>query len=122
ALLLFGRRHRGYPRGAREADGASSDGVALDDPPAQRYSAQEHSSLFPRCWPSRSRGVPCEPLDAPENLPKEVPRQVAIGQLQRAGSWTRGERRSASNPVSRRARLKYWTLTGATRAAIYVST
>ena len=33
-------------------------------------------------WGARSRGVPRESLDAPENLPKEGPRQVALGQLQ----------------------------------------
>jgi hypothetical protein len=35
-----------------------------------------------RVQPSRSRGVPGESLDAPENLPKEGPRQVAFGHLQ----------------------------------------
>jgi hypothetical protein len=31
----------------------------------------------------RSRGVPPQPLDALENLPKERPGQVAFGELQR---------------------------------------
>jgi hypothetical protein len=31
---------------------------------------------------SRSRGVPRESLDAPENLPKQPRGQVALGQLQ----------------------------------------
>src|SRR5207244_4772055 len=33
-------------------------------------------------WSSRSRLMPCEPLDALKNLTKEVPRQVAFGKLQ----------------------------------------
>jgi hypothetical protein len=47
------------------------------------------ASRRPRCsWPphpvrcSRSRRVPGESLDSPENLPKEAPRQVALGQLE----------------------------------------
>src|SRR5438093_1298493 len=32
-------------------------------------------------WSSRSRLMPCEPLDALKNLTKEVPRQVAFGKL-----------------------------------------
>src|SRR2546425_5844041 len=71
----------GCPRGARETDGPSSED-------SRRPSCRE--KLPPRCAvslslrvrPSRSRGVPCESLDAPENLPKEGPRQVAVSQLQ----------------------------------------
>jgi hypothetical protein len=32
-------------------------------------------------WGSRSRRMPRESIDTPENLPKEAPRQVALGQL-----------------------------------------
>src|SRR5713101_6528250 len=72
------------PRGAREADGPIFRRFALGDHPVKRYSRQERSvSLSLRVRPSRSRGVPCEPLDAAENLPKEGSRQVAFGKLQR---------------------------------------
>ncbi len=62
----------GCPRGAREADGPIFRRFALGDHPAERYSRQERSvALSLRVRPSRSRGVPCESLDAPENLAKE---------------------------------------------------
>src|SRR5438094_4715572 len=55
----------------------------LGNPPAQRYSRPERSAFLPlRARPSRSRGVPCESLDAPDNLPKKSRRQVALRQLQ----------------------------------------
>src|SRR5437867_6991507 len=56
---------------------------ALGTPPAQRYSRPERAAFLPRpARPSRSRGVPCESLDAPDNLPKKSRRQVALRQLQ----------------------------------------
>jgi hypothetical protein len=91
-LLPFGRRHLGRPRGAREADGRSSDGLrsattrpretpAKSSPfPSPSASGRlDHASVFmvSEC----SRGVPCESLDVAENLSKEGPRQVAFGQL-----------------------------------------
>src|SRR2546428_5870643 len=33
-------------------------------------------------WGSRSRRMPCEPLDAPDDLRKQALRQLAFGQLQ----------------------------------------
>src|SRR5438094_10001773 len=55
----------------------------LGNPPAQRYSRPERSAFLPlRARPSRSCGVPCESLDAPDNLPKKSRRQVALRQLQ----------------------------------------
>src|SRR5256885_10155267 len=44
--------------------------------------ATEPSSVGICDLPSRSRGVPCESLDAPDNLPKKSRRQVALRQLQ----------------------------------------
>src|SRR5436309_2502086 len=40
------------------------------------------SPLLHPTWGSQSRGAPRESLDALENLTKEVPRQVAFGELQ----------------------------------------
>src|SRR2546428_12224635 len=76
-------RHMGRSRGAREADGPSSEGL----PSATlrpRDTPAKSAPLFPslRARPSRSRGVPCESLDAPDNLPKKSRRQVALRQLQ----------------------------------------
>src|SRR5713101_6122578 len=76
-------RHMGRSRGAREADGPSSEGL----PSATlrpRDTPAKCAPLFPslRARPSRSRGVPCEALDAPDNLSKKSRRQVALRQLQ----------------------------------------
>jgi uncharacterized protein (DUF2141 family) len=49
-----------------------------------RYSVRfdaRSSSPSHRVWGSRSGGVPRESLDAPEDLPKQAPCQVALGQL-----------------------------------------
>jgi hypothetical protein len=73
----------GCPRGAREARRPIFRRFALGDHPVERYSRQERSaSLSLRVRPSRSRWVPRESLDAPEDLPKERRRQVALRQLQ----------------------------------------
>src|SRR5437667_7365023 len=75
---------------------------ALGDHPAERYSRQECSvSLSLRVRPSRSRGVPCESLDAPENQPKRTclfcrhsswaSRLVALGRAYGARNVEHGE-------------------------------
>src|SRR4029453_10269339 len=76
-------RPTGPSRGAREADGPSSEAVpSATIRPRDTPTRNAPFSLSLRVRPSRSRGVPCESLDARDNLPKEAPRQVAFGQLQ----------------------------------------
>src|SRR5215467_7657465 len=79
--------HGQSPRGAREAGRPIFRRFAIGDHLAERYFRHERfaaPSLHVR--PSRSGGVPCESLDAPETLPKDRPRQVAFGQTALATS------------------------------------
>jgi hypothetical protein len=74
-------RPTGRCRGAREADGPSSKAVpSATIRPRDTPTRNAPFSLSLRVRPSRSRGVPCESLDARDNLP--APRQVAFGQPQ----------------------------------------
>src|SRR5262249_5829674 len=44
--------------------------------------SRRRQTCSPPGWSDWSRRMPGEPLDAPENLPKEAARQVAFGKLQ----------------------------------------
>src|SRR5712664_1156991 len=76
-------RHTGRSRGAREADGPSSEGLpsATIRP---RDTPAKSAPLSPPSVPGLldHSGTPCESLDASENLSKKSRRQVALRQLQ----------------------------------------
>jgi hypothetical protein len=92
SLLPFGRRHMGCPRGAREADGPSSEGLLSATIRPRDTPAKSARFLSPlRVRPSRSRRMPPEPRDATEDLPKERRCQVALGQLQNEVSGVSNE-------------------------------
>src|SRR5438876_3639904 len=79
-LRLRNRRQRSFSRRPR-ADPASSEGwrpattLRRDTPAGVDLALRLGQS-------ARSRRMPSESLDAPENLPKEALRQVALGQLE----------------------------------------
>src|SRR5262245_15168745 len=74
-ILMAAQKH--YPDRSSyssEAEGSSSKGCPRG-PSAERHS-RKSASVSLRVGPSRSRRVPRESLDPPENLPKEGPGQM----------------------------------------------
>src|SRR6266850_5764141 len=117
-VLPLGMRHTGRSRGILEADGPSSEGLPSHLSGPEMLPARALRFPLLRARPSRSHGVPCEALDAPENLPAEALCQVALGKLEdevpdmpdqappvlKSRSWCRSRRSSNSRVTAARRR------------------
>jgi hypothetical protein len=80
ALPPVRNRHQGPSRDSALLAPRVPRSAPLGDPP-QRDPGQRRS-CFPSGQSARSRRMPRESLDTPEDLPKESRCQVALGQLQ----------------------------------------
>lgn len=83
--------------------------VAFKDTPAESPLTIAFTPLG-----SRSRRVPCESLDAPENLPKEAPCQGALGKLQDEVPGMSDEAPVLNSRCWRLVRDQLWMETGRT--------
>src|SRR5947207_9721297 len=76
--------HTTRSRGVRAADYSSSEGLSSAPIGLRDTPACVAPLSLPPTLSARSGRVPREPLDAPENLPQETPRQVALPPQSRA--------------------------------------